>query len=305
MLTWLSLVALPRSVTASPGAMDDAQEPGPSLPGDGALAQAPAGADMEEALELDVPELAGLAGEDSGSDELCEEAPPPTARVAAEARIGAKRRPLSHLTRLEFLTDLVRPCPALVVPLASPHGRVCAYVQLASHPGCLPCAPVSRSTSCARTETATWSPQQVRPERLRGGRPPRECAALEWQAAAGEKAGGRLTDAVATPPALSLTHSSQQRAPTPTGSLRRSSTGGSWICSRCTARCAAGLWRARRESRMSPHPRSQTARPPQVVSRGGFYIRSGNRHPFSWSGDIFPNMKVRPRFGGVLQCKGN
>ena len=25
--------------------------------------------------------------------------------------------------------------------------------------------------------------------------------------------------------------------------------------------------------------------------RGGFHVRSGGRHPFSWSGEIFPNMK--------------
>ena len=109
--------------------MDDVAEPAPVQHDDGALAQAPASADME-VEELDVPELRGLAGEDSGSEELCEEAPPPTARVAAEARIGAKRRPLSHLTRLEFLTDLVRTQPLVpAVPPRHPHTLVCACVR--------------------------------------------------------------------------------------------------------------------------------------------------------------------------------
>ena len=38
----------------------------------------------------------------------------------------------------------------------------------------------------------------------------------------------------------------------------------------------------------------------QVTSRGGFFVRSGNRHPYSWSGDIFPGMKVRVR--GDVSC---
>ena len=90
-----------------------------AAPHSDAMAAAPASAPEEEAVAVeDVPELRNLDAYEGRDDdeELPGIAPPPVARAAAEKRTGDKRRPLSHLTRLEFLTDLVRPhssCAAL------------------------------------------------------------------------------------------------------------------------------------------------------------------------------------------------
>ncbi len=60
-----------------------------------------------DAAVADAPALAEEA-ESSDEEELKQTEPPAVAKAAAVANIGEKRRALGSLTRLEFLTDLVR-----------------------------------------------------------------------------------------------------------------------------------------------------------------------------------------------------
>jgi len=135
-----------------------------AAPHSDAMAAAPASAPEEEAVVVeDVPELRNLDAYEGGDDdeELPGIAPPPVARVAAEKRTGDKRRPLSHLTRLEFLTDLVRPHPCCAALGARRERGVngqrtdCCSILVTR-------LAVRRSTSCGTMETATLCQLQVR-----------------------------------------------------------------------------------------------------------------------------------------------
>jgi hypothetical protein len=215
-----------------------------AAPHSDAMAAAPASAPEEEAVAVeDVPELRNLDAYEGRDDdeELPGIAPPPVARAAAEKRTGDKRRPLSHLTRLEFLTDLVRPhssCAALhwehrgrearvdnaltAAPTAS-RDWLCADLLPARQrrwPPCVSCRCAPAVHTHAHAHAPGWVMCAYRSRAV--------CAPLAGRVSEAHKAAVRSLTQLPPPPT--------QRAPTPTGSLRRSSTASSWTCLRCTSR---------------------------------------------------------------------